>query len=233
MTRDAVEAELHDVVDATMDAVYEEFDVVRAVGRSRNGAAGSRAVSALVKRNRALDRHLVRPELDRYRENARRQVSTTLDAVEAGEPVARHREALLAASVYREALAADAPPETRAAVEAAVVERFERAGETVAPLVESEETSFWAAARAELSREAVEELLAANVSFAPRMREFRDALTFETRLDPGAVLDGPFASRLPAVTVDYTDEALRAMYRGETRVRRAYEREIDRRFDAP
>jgi hypothetical protein len=232
MTREAVEGELHDAVEAMMDAVYEEFDVVRAVrGGGGAGPTGSRTVSALVKRNRVLDRHLVRPELERYRENARRQVSTMLDAVAAGDPVESRREALLDASVYVDALRSGTPASTREAVETAVVERFARAGRALDPLVRSDATAFWPALRAELDREAAEELVAANFSFAPRMREFRDALAFETRLDPGELLDGPLASRLPAPTVDYTDESLRAMSRGETRVRRSYERELDRRLD--
>jgi len=213
-----------------MDAVYEEFDVVRAV-RGSGGAVGSRAVDALVKRNRALNEYLVEPELDRYRRNARRQVSVTLDAVADGDPVESRRDDLLAASVYVEALRADAPAGTREAVEAAVVDRFTRAGDALAPIVVSDEETFWGAVRAELTREAMDDLVTANFSFAPRMREFRDALAFETRIDPGAVVDSPLLARLPAVAVDYTDESLRAMYRGETRVRRAYEREVERRFD--
>ncbi|MWG36179.1 hypothetical protein [Halomarina oriensis] len=231
MTRAAVETELHDAIDATMDAVYEAFDVVSAVRGSAGGAVGSRAVDALLKRNRVLNERLVEPELDRYRRNARRQVTAMLDAVAAGDPVETRRAELLDASVYVEALREDAPTATRDAVESAVVDRFTRAGVAVTPLVESDETEFWAAARTELSRAGMDDLVAANFSFAPRMREFRDALAFETRLDPGAVLDSPLVAGLPTLAVDYTDESLRAMSRGETRVRRAYERAVDRRFE--
>lgn len=228
MTREAVETGLFEAVDAMVAAAREAFDPVRALRGARGGPAAA-TVNRLLKRNRLLDRHVVRPEIRRYRENARRQVSATLDAVEAGEPVDSRREAILDASVYYSELSPDADPATREAVAEAVLERFRAAGAAVEPLVRSEETEFWAAMTAELDRGAARDLIEANFAFADRMREFRGAYAFETRLDPGELLGG-LGRALPTVSVEYTDESLRAMGRAEQAVRERYWREIDRRY---
>jgi len=228
MTREAVESGLYEAVDAMVAAAREAFDPVRAL-RGSGGGPGAATVNRLLKRNRLLDRHVVRPEIRRYRENARRQVSATLDAVEAGEPVDSRRDAILGASVYYTELSPETDPATREAVAEAVLERFRGAGAAVEPLVRSPETEFWAAMTAELDREAARELIAANFGFADRMRGFRAAYAFETRLDPGELLGG-LGRALPTVTVDYTDESLRAMTRAEASVRERYWREIDRRY---
>jgi hypothetical protein len=228
MTREAVETGLFEAIDGMIDVAREEFDPVRALRGSRGGP-GAATVNRLVKRNRLLDRHVVRPELRRYRDRARRQVSAMLDAIEAGEPVDSRREALLEASVYYAELDPGVDPATREAVAEAVLERFRGAGEAVAPLVRSPEEEFWAAMTAELEKPAARALIEANFGFAERMREFRDAYAFETRLDPADLLGG-LGRALPAVSVEYTDESLRAMSRAERAVRERYSREIGRRY---
>jgi hypothetical protein len=230
MTRAAAEAGLFGVVEAVVGAAREEFDAVRAVRQGTTGTA-SRAVNALVKRNRLLDEYVVKPEIDRYRTDARSQVGAMLDAVAAGDPIETRREAILANDIYYQGLASGAPESTRRAVAESVVERFERAGETVAPVVAAPENGFWDAVRASLTREEAGELVVANLAFAPEMDRFRDWFALRTDVDPGELLGGPFAARLPTLTVDYTDESLRAMRRAEVRVRRQYEREIARRYD--
>ncbi|WP_254534943.1 hypothetical protein [Halomarina litorea] len=229
MTRAATESGLFDAVDAIVEATYDEFDAVRAVRRGSTNAAG-RAVDALLKQNRLLDEYVVRPEIEGFREDARRQVSAMLDAVAAGDPVETRRETILAADAYYGNLGPETPAETRAAVADAVVGRFERAGETVEPVVASPEESFWDAVRASLTAEEARTLVAANFEFAPEMRPYREWLDFRTDLTPSELLGGPLAARLPTLSVDYTDESMRAMRRAETRVRHEYDREIARRY---
>ncbi len=229
MTRAATESGLFDAVDAIIEATYDEFDAVRAVRRGSTDAAG-RAVNALVKRNRLLDEYVVRPEIEKFRDDARRQVSAMLDAVEAGDPVESRREEILATDVYYGSLAPDASRETREAVAETVLGRFERAGETVGPVVAAPDDEFWDAVRASLTAEEARELVAANFDFAPEMRPYRGAFAFRTELDPGELLGGPLAARLPSFSIDYTDESMRAMGRAEVRVRRHYDREISRRY---
>jgi hypothetical protein len=228
MTREAVESGLFEAIDGMIEVAHEEFDPVRALRGSQGGPAAA-TVNRLVKDNRLLDRHVVRPELRRYRDQARRQVSATLDAVEADEPVDSRRETLLEASVYYAELDPDVDPDTREAVAGAVLERFRGVGEAVAPLVRSPETEFWAAMTAELDEPAARALIEANFDFAGRMREFRDAYAFETRLDPADLLGG-LGRALPAVSVEFTEESLRAMDRAERAVRERYSREIGRRY---
>jgi hypothetical protein len=226
MTRAAAREGLLEAIDALVEAAHEEFDPVRAL---RRGSGGSRTVSRLLKRNRLLDRHVVRPELERYRERARRQANTLLDAVEAGEDPAARREELLDADLYYGAVRRDASRDAREAVETAVIERFRAVGEGVEPLVASPAESFWPAVVRELDEPAARDLVAANFSYSERMRRHRRAFVFETCLDPGELLGG-LGRALPEVSVEYTHESLRAMGRAEQVVRREFEREIDRRF---
>jgi hypothetical protein len=218
---------LFDAIDAMIEVAHEEFDPVRAL---RRGAGGSRTVSRLVKRNAVLDRHVVRPEIETYRDRARRQVETMLDAVEASVPVEERRDELLDADVYYGALAPDASPAAREAVEEAVIRRFRDVAAAVEPVVASPAGEWWPAVERELDAGQARELVDANFSFSEEMRTHRRAFAFETRLDPGELLGG-LGRALPAVSVEYTDESLRAMGRAEAAVRRQFEREIDRRFE--
>lgn len=86
-----------------------------------------------------------------------------------------------------------------------------------------------AAVTSALSRAEALELVRANCSFAEEMREHRGAFSFSTRLDPAELL-GARGAPLPAITVEYTDESLRAMGRAETRVRRDLTREVERPY---
>ncbi|MFC7137413.1 hypothetical protein [Halobaculum litoreum] len=69
--------------------------------------------------------------------------------------------------------------------------------------------------------------------FTGPLEAYPDAFRLETRIDPGEVVGGVgglLAGGLPAVRVDYTDEACRAMRRAEERVRTEARREVRRRL---
>lgn len=228
MTRAAAESGLYRIVDDIADAVHAEFDAVRALRRGRSGGMAGAVVNELVKRNRLLDRYVVQPEVQRHRENARRQLTVMLDCLVHDESIEDYRDVLLDADLYYTELDPDTARETREAVAEAVVSRYRTAREHVAPVVESSEADFWPAVTATLSREQAHDLVRANFSFAEEMRTYREAFSFSTRLDPGDLLGR--RTPLPTIAVEYTDESLRAMGRAETRVRRALDREIERRY---
>jgi len=229
MTRDAVETGLHRVVDDIVDAVHEEFDAVRALRQGRPSGPGGVVVNRLVKENRVLDRYVVQPEVDRYRSDARRQVSVMCDAAANDQPIETYRDTLLDADVYYTELDPDVPRDTREAIADAVLARYRTAKETVTPVVEAPEDDFWPAVTSALTYDEALELVRANFSFSEDMREHRDALSFSVRLDPGEIL-GARGAPLPTIEIDYTDESLRAMGRAETRVRRDLDREIERQY---
>ena len=123
MTVAAVESGLYHVVDDIVDAVREEFDALRALRQGRPSGPAGVVVDRLVKRNELVDRYVVRLEVERYRSDARRQVSAMYEAAANEEPIETYWEALLDADVYYTELDPGASEETREAVAAAVASR--------------------------------------------------------------------------------------------------------------
>jgi hypothetical protein len=223
VTRRAVAAGFESFVDDAIAATADEFSVSRALA----GASGP--ADRLLERSDALDRRVVRPELRSYRRSILDQFDATLDHAEAvaagGEP--DHREALLASDPFADALRPDLAPARRERLRDRLLARQHRLAEATVPLLEHPAEEFWPAVVGALDRPTAAALVGEQFRFTEPVVADRDAFAFTTRIDTGDLLPLPVG---PTITVEYTDEAVRAMRVAEAQVIEAAEREIDRRF---
>lgn len=230
MTRAAAAAGFDRFVDRLAERAFREFDVVAAL--TGTSGPGSRVVDRLVAKNAVVERRVVRPELEAFRTDARRQFDHVLDyASDEGTPFEAVAADVLAADSFHDALRSDLPGERRARLREQILERHRALGDAVVPLVRSDADEFWPALEDAYDRETALALVEEHFTFADPVRSNPDAFRFETRLDPGEVLGGPLAGRLPTVTVEYTDQALEAMRRAEAQVVQETRREVRARFD--
>jgi hypothetical protein len=233
VTRAAVREGFERYVNRAVDRTAEAFRVPRAL---REGGPGSATVKRLLGDSELLRERVVQPELETYRTTVLTQFETLLDAVESDDGIEAHREALLAADAYDDALSPSLPAERRGAIRDELVERQRRFGEAITPLVSADQNAFWPAVTATLSRAEAVALVEEHFVFTGPLRAHTEAFRMAVTFDPGEVLGG-FAGLgaalggLPTVEVDYTDEALRAMTRAEAAVIDETKRDLDARYD--
>lgn len=217
MSRAAAEAGFEMFVDETVEATRQEFRLGRALRGTGLGPGG-----AVVDRLRAnadtLERRIVEPELNTYRRRSLEQFRVVLAYVQSDDPIEAFEDELLAHDSYVEAIDRSAPPGKRQAIVETILARLERLGDGVEPIVDRPEKEFYPAVRAAYNLDGALELVDDAFPFTRPLHRHRSAFTFAVEIDPGNVLGGPFASRMPSVSIDYTDEAVRAMRRAEQRV---------------
>jgi len=231
MTREAVEQGFEEFVSDIVDRTYEEFDVM-AVLRGGTSASG-RLVSRLLKNAPAVERTIVRPELREYKQDVFDQISVVLDyAEESDADPPAYRERMLAVDTYYEHLREDLPADRRETITEDLLDRQRALAGAAVPLVESEEAEFWAAVEDALARAEAVDLVESHFEFTEPAREYRNAFRFAAEFDPSEVVGGLLSRAMPTLTVDYTDEVVRAMYEAEQQMIDAVREEIDRRFDA-
>ncbi len=231
MTRTAVEEGFEYFVDEVSETTLEEFSVARALRGGSRGSTGA-VVDSLLKSSETLHRRVVQPELESYRRQTLDQFGVVLDAVESDEAIDTYREKILESGPVGESIRADIPPERQREVKDHLLTHHRGVGEAVEPLIDSDEDDFWEAAATALTRAEARTLVREQFPFTGPLRRHRDALRMETTVDVAAVVGG-IATMLPTTTleVEFTDEAIRAMYRAEQSVVQRATDEIDRRFD--
>lgn len=231
MSRGAAEAGFESFLDDTLDAIHAEFSVARRLERKGFGA-GDAVVDRLLEKTDALERHIVEPELASYREQLTAQFGVLLDYVESDDPIADYEADLLAHDIFVSALNPGVSVRERELVTDDVLASLQRLADGIEPIVDRSEDEFWAAADGAFERPEALELVEEAFPFTGPIRGREGLFAFEARVDPSEIL-GPFALALPSFTVDYTDEAARAMTEGERRVIDDLKREIETRFDKP
>jgi hypothetical protein len=229
MTRAAALDGFETFVDRTAEATRREFSVGRALRGTGLGPGGA-VVDRLRRNTDALERRVVEPELEAYRERAVEQFRVVLDYVESDASIEAFEADLLEHDSAVQALDPTLGPDERRAVVEDVLDRLRRLGDGVAPVVERPEDEFWPAVRAAFDREGALALVETVVPFTGPLRRHREAFAFEVRVDPADVLGGPLAGTLPTVSLDYTDEAVRAMRRAEQRVVHEARADVNERF---
>lgn len=230
MTRAALEAGFSKYVDDIISEAYDAFDVTAAF-RGRTSQSGQ-LVSALVKKNAVLDRYVVQPELQSYKEDVLQQVQPILDyAADPDADFAEYHDAVLAHDTYYQELREDISTERRQEIRDHLLDRQRRLGDAAAPLVEADEDEFWPAVEATLSRQAAESLIETHFAFTEPLREYPDAFTFDAELDVGEVMGGPLAIGAPTLRLDFTDEVRRVLIRAEQRTIDRVLTEVAQRYD--
>lgn len=231
MTRTAVEDGFAYFLDEAIETTLEEFRVARVLRNGTRDPTGA-VVDSLLKNSESLHRRVVQPELETYRTRTLGQFGVMLDYVASNEPLEEHRQEVLEAGAVANSIRGDISRERQQAVRESLLTRHRELGEAVEPLLTSPESDFWTAAVTELTREEAEQLVSEQFPFTGPLRRHRDAFEMVATIDISAIVGG-VARILPtsSVDVEYTGEAIRAMYRAEQSVVHAAETEIDRRFD--
>lgn len=233
MTRAAVRAGFDRFVNDAVEATAEHFDVARALRRGIDGPGGS-VVDRLLNDSDAVRKRVVEPELVTYRRRVVAQFDAILDFAESDAGIDAHRESILERDPFARGIRSDISAERREAIVEGLLERHRRLGEAAAPLIDAPEDDFWDAVRSTLDRETAERLVEERFVITGPVRNHTDAIEMATTIDPGDVLGGLgglLGGGLPTLTVEYTDEAIRAMEQAERAVIAEAKREIDRRFD--
>lgn len=231
MSRGAAEEGFKRFLDPTMAAIRREFSIERAL-RGTGLGLGGRMVDRLRANNDALERRIVEPEFESYREQSLEQFRVLLDYVESDEPIEAFEADLLEHDSYAEALDSTVSDRQRATVTEDLLARLQRLGAGVEPIVRQPEDEFWLAVEAAFDREEATTLVEEAFPFTGPLRTHRNRLAFEVEIDPNEMIGGPFVPTLPSVTLDYTDEAVRAMTRSERQVIRELKGEVRSQFES-
>jgi hypothetical protein len=229
MTRRAAKDGVERFLQETIDLTREEFRVRRVLQGSGLGPGGI-VVDRLRENAQALERRLIEPKLTEYRTRSLAQFDVLLEYIDDNAPIRAFEEPLLTHDTYLHALDPSASSDTRETLIDASLERLQRLGDGLAPVVYSSSDEFWPAAESELSRQEASDLIENGFPFSGPLRRHRDAVTFEISVDPGDILGGLLAGGLPSVSIEYTDEALRAMRQAERTISQRMRDEVDSRF---
>ncbi|ERH04494.1 MAG: hypothetical protein J07HR59_01628 [Halorubrum sp. J07HR59] len=229
MTREAAKTGVEEFLERTVDATREEFRVQRAL-RGTGLGPGGMVIDRLRDNAQAMERKLVEPELAEYRDRSLAQFDVLVEYMETDAPIQEFEEPLLKTDSYLESLDASASAATRKQLIDASLERLERLGDGLAPVVHSDHDEFLAGYQCRTLPRVGIRPRRAWVPFSGPLRQHREAVSFAVTIDPGEVLGGPLTGGLPSVSLEYTDEALRAMQRAERQIGKQMRDEIDTRF---
>lgn len=229
MTREAVEEGFELFLENAIEVTFEEFSVSRAF-RGSQGSAGA-VVDKLLKNSDALHRRVVAPEIEAYRRQTLGQFGLVLDYVDNKSSIEQYKREILEAGPVVESIRTDISRKRRQTVRESLFDQHRGLGKAVEPLLEAEESSFWSAVTSVLSREEAMSLVSRHFAFTQPLRDHRDAIAMKATVDPDSILGG-LAGMLPtrSFEVEYTEEALRSMYRAEQSVIQDAEQEISQRF---
>ena len=229
MTRQAVEETFEEFIDDIIEMSLSEFDVVAALQGGSN--VGSRLVSNLLKNSDRLNRKVIQPELADYRNQVTTQFGVLLDyAEDDGATFAEYRDAVLEHEVYYHQLRDDVSEQRREEIVEALLTRQRDLIEAAQPLVDSPESEFWAAAEDSIDYERATDLVEQHFTFTDPLREYPDAFRFDVAVDTGDIVPGLFSIGFPTVTIEYTDEVVRALQAAEATVVEQTLEAVDRRF---
>jgi hypothetical protein len=216
MTRSAVEDGFERYLSKLVTETYDAFDVGSVLRGSRGGGSG--AVSKLIKNSRPVERHVVRPKLREYQRTLLRQFEPVLDYAEDGDPeFDAYADSVLNRDLYWNSIRSDISDDRRETIRAELLERQRAFGDDLAPLISAESDSFWDAVVEVYDKEQATSLVESHFVFSTPLEAHIDAFVFELEMDPGDILGG-LARALPTLTVEFTDEALRAMQQAEQEV---------------
>ena len=229
MTREAVVQGYERFVGDAIEQTAEEFSLTRAV-QSGAEAPGGSVVDKLLKNSGRIQRKVVQPELEVYRDRAFDQFEVLLEYAESDDDIDAYRKQLIEAGAFENELREDLPAERREEVLDFMVGRYERFGEALVPLLDSPETRFWNAVVAELTADESRNLVEEHFRYTKPLREYPDAFRLVAIIN-GTDVFGPFGLAFGSLDVVYTEEAIRATAVAEETVIEEAKAEIATRFD--
>lgn len=222
MTRQAALEGFERFVNDAIEQTAREFSVSRAIGGQQGGLLDRLSDSEII------HEAIVKPELERYRQQTVAQFRIILDYVESTDPIDNFRDELLDTGGFSEAIRNDLPEDRRSIVHDRLLERHRSLGMGIKPIVSSDRSDFWEAVVETLTYDEANALVEDQFVFTDPIVEHRDAFNMKVSIDPTEVLGGIFGGS--EIEIEYTDEALRAMRHAEQAVIDGAKAEISTRF---
>lgn len=209
------------MIDAGIAFVRAEFRLDHAVSE-----VGEADLVELVRAHEgAIERHVITPAFAAHKRGAVDQFEHVLACIEAEEPLVERRRAILAADPLVPAIDADAT-DRRDAV-GSIWSRMQALRTAFEPVVWSDRDDFWAAFTTVYDRDTAEERLLPALAFADPVHRHPTAFRFRTELGESEETDVP--GLLSGISIDYTDEAIRALSRGDRRLHTLVRGQLDDR----
>ena len=228
MTRAAVRDGFERYVNGLASQTSDAFSISRAL-RSASGPEGA-VIDRLLSNSETVDRKIVQPELKAYRDAILHQFDAVLEYAAADDDFGVFADEILARDLYWDSLRTDVGTERRDQLREVLLARQRRMGDAVAPLVAADADSLWGAAATVYDWAGTVDLIETHFAFTEPLHDSPDAYALTIQIDPGDLLGG-LARALPSITVDYTDEAVRAMRGAERRVVHEAKSDVAERFD--
>ncbi len=222
MTREAALSGFRAMIDAGLAFVNAEFRIEHAVSE----ADEQHVVDFVRTHEQTIERLVVAPAFVTYKRSALTQFEHVIDCIEADEPLSDHRRTLIAADPLLPAI--DSESEDRLNAVGSIWSRIQWIQIAFEPIVTSESNDFWPALTTVFDRRSAEDRLLPALAFAAPAREHPGAFQFTIEL--GAVDDQYVPASLHSGSLEYTDEAIRALTRGERRLDSLIRRQLDERF---
>lgn len=228
MTRAAVRDGFERYVNGLASQTSETFSVSRAL----SGATGpeGKVIDRLLSNSETVDRKIVQPELKAYRDAILHQFDAVLEYAESDDDFSAFADEILARDLYWDSLRADVATKRREQLRETLLARQQRMGDAVAPLVASQADSLWGAAAGVYDWGATVDLIETHFAFTEPLHDSPDAYALTVQIEPGDLLGG-LARALPSITVDYTDEAVRAMTQAQAYVVDRAKADADAHFE--
>lgn len=229
MSRLAAERGFQHFLEETINTTRDEFSVERVLQGS-GFQSGGRFVDILRKNSSFIEEEIVRPELQEYQTRTNNQFQVLLDAVENGDSIDMYQRELLQYDNYLDALAEDVSEQQQSIVVQQTMSRLEELAEGIQPIVQHSNDEFWDATTAALESDEALYLVEEAFPFTGPFQEHKHAFTFETTIDPADVVGSLFGRGLPTISVEFTDEAVRALQEAEQQITNDLRNEIQRRY---
>jgi hypothetical protein len=236
MTRQAVEAGFEQFVSEAIAATAQSFRVTAALQGTTGGPTG--VVDRLIQDSAPIQHHVVEPTLADYQSDVLSQFDVILDYAQSDDEIEAFGEEILARDAYAEALRPGLSETDRQQIITQLLDRAERLGKAVVPLIETADDEFWPALKAAYTAEEAAAVVDTQFRFTRPIRDHPDAFEFATQIEPGELLDGfgglggLLGNSLPTMRLEFTHEAIRAMKRGEETVVEQTTRELRRQSES-
>ncbi len=217
MEKEKIEEEFHSLLDEVVDGIEDKLDIEKAVQRR----SSSRTAGKVASNSDTLRRKVIRPEINSYRKDLKKQFSTVLNAVELNRDVREFEEEILEKDIFHQNM----NPQSRE-VEKKIMRRFENLHGAMQKLMDSESGEAWKGVEENFSEDEAREFIQEMFGFLEELEEHENRLEYikDVSLSDIGLL-------LPVkVEIDYTPEALEVMKESEDEVREKLEKKIDRMY---
>jgi len=214
MEREKVEDEFHALLDEVVDGIDDKLDIEKAVQRRSSSNTAGKVAS----NSQRLQRKVIRPEINSYRNDLKHQFSTILDAVEQNKDVREFEKTLLQKDIFHQNMS----PQSEE-VREKIMERFENLHGAMDVLMDSDAENVWQGVEQDFTEQEARKFVSDMFGFIQELEEHEHRLNYMKKVNLADI-----GLLLPLnIEIDYTPEALEVMKESEDEVRQKLESKVD------